>query len=206
MNEINAIFLTEKTTGPLFQWRRGWRLHWSLTLPVHLLYVIVMSTEIEVAILIAFKLSENASSPWVVSKILHDPVSTYNFSFNSFYSSVWSCAPAIYVTAYAISSVTYPLFAFICWVTLTDLLKRWFLMWLYTSFLSWAKCFSCKVLPHPLPALIITELCVYWSHWFHHETWDPLDHVCSYLSIPKAEHDFWFITDFNRKQRISKKI
>lgn len=112
----------------------------------------------------------------------------------------------LYVIAYAVSSVTYPRFAFICWVRPMDLLKSWFLTWVYTSFLSWAKCFSCRVLPHPLPALIITELyvSVYWS-LFHHEMWDPLSHACCYHSIPKAEHSFWFIIDFNRKQRDFKK-
>lgn len=62
-----------------------WRTHVSLTLPVDLLHMLIKSTDIEVAILIAFMLSENAQSFWVVFKILHEPASSYIVSFNSLY-------------------------------------------------------------------------------------------------------------------------
>lgn len=114
---------------------REWRTHVSPTLPTDLLHLFVKSIDIEVAILIAFMLSENAQSCWVVSMILHDPASSYILSFNSLYSSIWFHIAAIlnysgflimlsvyriYAIVHAVFSVTDPSFAFICWAMLTD--------------------------------------------------------------------------------------
>ena len=75
-------------------------------------------------------------------------------------------------------------------------------MWVYTKF------------PHLMgqvllfQALVTSIACldnhwivfVYWSP-FCHEMWDPWGHVCHCPYIPRAKHSFWFIIDFNRKQK-----
>lgn len=168
----------------------------------------------EVATLNAFTLSENAQSPWVVSKSLHNqPLPTSSvltlvvLLSDSVLSLYWTTLSSwlrwvfidLYAIACAVSSVTDPLFAFICWAMLTDLLKSWFLMWFYTEFPVMGQVLL-------LQAAVTTIACfdyhwtifVYWSS-FHHEMgvlW-----VMYTITLISSELSFSFIIDFNRKQK-----